>query len=77
MSTLDYLLKDPKTALRLKLVPYLPTRTITANNILYHGGYCRSLYESWRNYVDQGRKRLSAKLSKYHQTIQAIHGWYL
>ena len=75
MSNLDYLLKDPKTAKKYELVPYLGSRIVTSKRILYHGGYCKSIYTSWHNYVEAGKKKISSKLSKYHNTIQAIHGW--
>lgn len=51
MGNLDYILKDPKAMIKLQLVPYLPTRTITSKKILYHGGYCKSIYISWKKYV--------------------------
>lgn len=76
MSNLDYVLKDPKTLQKLGIIPYLPTRVRTSSKILYHGGYSKSLYESWNSYVENGRKKLTTKLSKYDDTIQAIHGWY-
>ena len=76
MSTLDYALKDPKTYKQLKVVPFLPTRIITAKKILYHGGYSKSLYTSWNNYISNGKSKLSLKLNKYHNTIQSIHAWY-
>jgi hypothetical protein len=76
MSNLDYILKDPKTAKKLDLVPYLPTRIISSRKVLYHGGYCKSIYRSWNNYVESGRKKFTSKISKYHDTIQAIYGWY-
>ena len=76
MSNLDYLLKDPKTARKLELVPFLPSRVITAKKILYHGGYCKQIYPSWNNYIETGKKKLSSRLTKYHNTIQSIHGWY-
>jgi hypothetical protein len=76
MSNLDYLLKDPKAAHKLQLVPYLPTRLTTSKKILYHGGYCRSIYPSWHNYVTLNKKKLTLKLTKYSPTLQAIHGWY-
>ena len=76
MSNLDYILKDPKTVKKLDIVPYLPTRIISSRKVLYHGGYCKSIYKSWNHYAESGRKKLISKLNKYHDTIQAIHGWY-
>lgn len=76
MSSLDYVLKDPNTAKKLDIAPYLPTRIISSWKVLYHGGYSKSIYQSWNNYVELGRKKLTSKINKYHNTIQSIHGWY-
>jgi len=76
MITIDYILKDPKIAKKLQISPYIPTRISTAKNILYHGGYCQSLYLSWSNYVGKGKKLLSSNIKKYNPINQSIHDWY-
>jgi hypothetical protein len=77
MCTLDFMLKDPKIMEDLKISPYLNTRIITSRKILYHGGYCRSIYQSWSNYVDSSRKKLIPRMRKYNPIAQAIYGWYV
>jgi hypothetical protein len=74
--TLDYVLKNSAMASKLNIAPFLPTRVITARRILYHGGYCKSLYSSWSTYVDNSRKRLVGRLRSYNNTTQSIFGWY-
>lgn len=63
-------------AKKLNVAPYLQTRVITARKILYHGGYCRTLYTSWSSYVDNSRKRLVGRLKNYTSITQSIFGWY-
>jgi len=77
MCTLDFMLKDQKIMDDLKISPYLNTRVITSRNILYHGGYCKSIYESWNNYVDNSKKRLATRMRKYNPITQSIYGWYI
>jgi hypothetical protein len=74
--TLDYVLKNAEMAKKLNVGPYLQTRVITAKKILYHGGYCKTLYTSWSSYVDNSRKRLAGRLRNYTSITQSIFGWY-
>lgn len=74
--TLDYLLKNAEMGRKLNVAPYLHTRTITAKKILYHGGYCRTLYTSWSSYVEVSKKRLATRLRSYNPTTQRVFGWY-
>ena len=76
MITIDYILKDPKIAKKLQFSPYMATRISTSKNILYHGGYCQSLYFSWNSYVNKGKKMLTGHIKKYNPTNQSIHDWY-
>ena len=76
MITLDYVLKDAEMAKKLKISPYLATRVITSRRVLYHGGYSKSLYSSWSNYVENSRKHLIPRLKCYTSITQSIYGWY-
>ncbi len=66
MVNLDYILKDELYIKKFGISPYLSTKYIASKRILYHGGYSKSLYPGWADYVKQGRKGLQLKLKKYN-----------
>jgi hypothetical protein len=61
---------------KLKTAPFLPTSIQTSKNILYHGGYTKSLYTSWNNLLESSRKKLSQSLRKYSTCSQKVYSWY-
>jgi sulfur relay (sulfurtransferase) DsrC/TusE family protein len=75
IANLDYILKDETYIKKFNISPYLNTKHISSKMILYHGGYSKSLYTSWNNYLKQGKKNLSLRLTKYCALNQHVHSW--